>query len=176
MSRTLTVACVLLVTGLAYAAGVATFTWVPEELRCPCDKTELEWRLVANAIRQDKPVKLCGEFDLLNLRGTVKPKGLLVEANLRPRPALRFGEQDKRWAMIMRTAENAVWEHARKSFGKPGMFEARESMYLLIRIGGRLAIVSGFNHMELIPSTATPQQQVAAVASLMGDDQPRASR
>ena len=104
-----------------FAAGNAVpklrFPWAGEKLNEPCDRTELEWRCVANRIEQlPAPIKLCREFDLIHLVAVPMAKGMEIKANLLPRLKIKIDTSPGGWNSLMSHATTCVLWQARTRF------------------------------------------------------------
>ena len=89
MRRVVILGTGLLAVGAAFCAGRASapklklkYPWAGELLNRPCGKTELEWRCATGGIRKDGDIPLTKAFVLRTLTAEIKPKGIVVRADV----------------------------------------------------------------------------------------------
>ena len=96
MRRMSTVVLVVLVAGMAFAAGQAApklkFPWASEDLNAPAKITMLEQRCLEARIRT-QPEKLKSYFDIVGLDARPTPDGLKVRLDFVPKKGLKMTKE-----------------------------------------------------------------------------------
>ncbi len=124
MRRVVILGTGLLAVGAAFCAGRASapklklkYPWAGELLNRPCGKTELEWRCATGGIRKDGDIPLTKAFVLRTLTAEIKPKGIVVRADVTRRDGVVLHWAQRGWAAALRDACSRVNRLARQRFG-----------------------------------------------------------
>ena len=122
MRRVVILGTGLLAVGAAFCAGRATahklkYPWAGELLNRPCGKTELEWRCATKSLRKDADQALTKVFTLRSLVAEIKPKGVIVCADITRRPGAVVGPGHRGWNPALREACAAAFRQGRLRFG-----------------------------------------------------------
>jgi len=140
MKRMVFVVGMVALVGVAFAAGNAApklkFPWASEAMNKPCDKTELEWRCLANAIGGGgEPTKLSKEFTVVSLTAEPLTRGLRVKAVVAPRPPFKPDPRAANWWQIIDRNTRYATSIAKSRFGDKGMFEDDRDIHLDFCVG-----------------------------------------
>ena len=141
--------------------------WLSSEAKQPCGKTAFEWRLAANAIRADSPVKIMAQFDVATMTAAVTERGLLVNITVKLRPGISI-VTSRDWEYQVHGACRYGADLARERFGLGGMFEDTRNMYVVVSMDDRVIGVQTLNFQKSLARNASPAEQRAAVTELMG--------
>jgi hypothetical protein len=141
--------------------------WLSSEAKQPCGKTAFEWRLAANAIRADSPVKIMAQFDVATMTAAVTERGLLVNITVKLRPGISIVTISD-WERQVHGACRYGADLARERFGLGGMFEDTRNMYVVVSMDDRVIGVQTLNFQKSLARNASPAEQRAAVTELMG--------
>ena len=139
--------------------------WLSDEAKQPCGKTAFEWRLAANGVRPDSPVKIMAQFDVVNMTATATEKGILVNIAVKYRPGItittaRDGEYQVRGACRYGA------DLARTRYGFSGMFVDTRNMYVVVSMDDRVIGVQTLNFQKSLARDASPAEQRAAVTEI----------
>jgi len=143
MRRIVLVVGMIALAGAAFAAGNVVpklkFPWASEALNKPCDKTELEWRCLANAIpAQAKPAKLTRAYDMVELQAKPAKEGLLLKIVVAPRPPFAAAPGTDKWRGEMDAISRIAGEHAKRRLVDKDTCEDLRDMYLELHYGDKL--------------------------------------
>jgi len=148
MKRMSMVVLVVLVAGMAFAAGQVlpqkTFRYVSEAMNEGVAVTRFELRCLQNSSKPlPKPIPACREFEIDHIFAEPTEKGLVVKATAARRPGNRMRPEDKTWNSRMTATVNAAYREACTRFGegrgegKP--FDQVRDMQVELYVDGKLA-------------------------------------
>ena len=159
----------LLVPAVAFAlgAGAAKLAWypyVPAELNAPCGKTVFEWNIMANRV-DTTPIPLDANFEIVGLAVEPKAEALIVRVHLRPRNPSCLAVPPRGWMAFLAGPLATSRGLVRKRFQ---VEPTRDRFFLLLYIQDRLVAAERHGQpMVALPLTATPAEQLAALATIM---------
>jgi len=112
------------------------FPYAPAELNRPCGRTELEWQCLLKSMRPSAPTRLNRRWSIIRFEAKPEPKGLLVAAEIAPRPGNDHGPADKDWQTQMKYVSWAVEHAAYRRFLK--LEEGSPHLTLRLHFDGKL--------------------------------------
>ena len=139
--------------------------WLTDEAKQPCGKTAFEWRLAANSIRADAPVKIMAQFDVVTMTASATERGLLVNISVKLRPGIAIVTASD-WERQVHGACRYGADLARTHFGVGGMFEDTRNMYVVVSMDDRVIGVQTLNFQKSLARDASPAEQRAAVTEI----------
>jgi len=169
MKRLCVVLIVLGAVAGVYAGQTLAFPWMTDTMKAPCDKTALEWAIAEKSIRQDEPVKVTKEYDIVSMTAKPTQRGLVVQMNLKRRPGISLAPGHRDWQFKMNglPAEAAII--VRKAYATADAFEDMRGLYLAISIDDRLTVCGTLDHVQVLPVNATQSQQRQAIVTLLSE-------
>jgi len=154
--------------GAATVAKLNTYSYVPDAMNEPCNKTVFEWRLLEGRI-DTTPVSLNDDFSIIRLETEAKPSGLIVRAYLRPKNPSAIPASNPAWKTL---ASELAFGAGKLAYKRLKLPHQAPGVFVLVHIEDRLIGITGGDKTISLAPDATREQQLAALAKIMSHAPP----